>query len=537
LTGVLFLLVCPGLLGALQWSENPPAPLPDIKGNHAAGVIDDEIYVAGGGCLGGFCLLARNTAYRYSPAGDVWTELPPLRERRAFPASAVVGGRFYVIGGADVTGFPFIEAHTTIEEFDPAAGSWRTLSARIPAGMAMGCRAVVVGDLVYLIGGHGDSLTLTREIHVFDPAADTVVSYTGDSLPNPRSEGSAVAVGRTIYYFGGWLRDYGVATATALALELDTGVWRQDLPPMPRFAAATAAIADGIRIYVLGGWNGSDQAFPDVNLYDIAADSWSWDSDLGCVGAVAGLTPGRAGLTVHRAWDGTEERFHAVGGAAGNETELSCHEATEVDPMSQDVTPPDFNGPVAAIEARCPDPPAVELTWPPALDLQSPPVSYNIYRGRVAGFLPDAATRIVAGLADTRFVDTDVVCIDQDPRPYFYIVRAQDSAAPPNEDPNLDRIAINVLCNTPSPPPDVGARLFVGKTDLLEPVLDWSSYAAPPDLSHYRVYRRLDEAGDLYAHPLDQSVPATYTDTAPAGRILFYKVRAVIDCMGVESAD
>jgi len=212
------------------------------------------------------------------------------------------------------------------------------------------------------------------------------------------------------------------------------------------------------------------------------------------------------------------------------------HCVTNQQPVA-DLMPPTSGGPAAAVEASCPEPPTVELTWPPARELQSPPVRYDVYRGRDAGFLPDAASRLATGLADTRLVDTDVVCIDQDPRPYFYIVRARDSAAPPNEDANLDRIAVSVLCNPPPPPPDVGARLFVTKTDLLEPVLDWSSYAAPPDLGHYRVYRRLDEAGDLYSHPQDQCVPASWMDTAPDGRILFYKVRAVIDCMGVESTD
>lgn len=559
---VLTLLLClaPAGLCALEWVMNPPAQLPVPKGYHAAGVVEGRILVAGGGHIGSFSFASSDTVYRYDPAADAWTEMfCALPEKRGAPASVAVRvedppgsgtfeDRLFVFGGTDFGQWPFQEGVQTILAWDPdascgggggGAGGWLTMQANFPRSMALSSQAVEVDGLVYLVGGHdAEAFIPTDEILVYDPAADLLAGYSGELLPRPRTEGSAVAVGRKIYYFGGYRTDYGVPTSTSLALDLDAGTW-SPIASMPYPAAGTAAIADGDTIYVLGGWNGSDQGHAEVLAYDVASDTWSLDGALGCRDAT-GFPPvyeGRAGLTVHRADDGSEDRLYAVGGATGTSEELSCHESSPI-AVTQDTTPPDFAGLLAAFEPECPDPPRVELSWNPADETDSPPVTYNLHRSRDPAFLPDASNVVAQGVVATEWTDTGVLCWADDPRPYYYLVRARDSASPPNEDPNTERLEVSVLCDPPPAPPDLGPALRVGKTPDQVPRLDWSRYAAPASVVGYRVYRRIDDPRDLYgSSPYLEPAIDFAEDPDAAGRLLYYKVRALRDCLGIESAD
>ncbi|MBK9036771.1 MAG: hypothetical protein IPL61_36900 [Myxococcales bacterium] len=80
--------------GAAGWQ--PRAPMPTARGGCAAGVVDGELWCAGGEA--GTSALATVEAYAF--ATDTWRTLPPLPAPRAGTQGAVIAGALYIPGGA-----------------------------------------------------------------------------------------------------------------------------------------------------------------------------------------------------------------------------------------------------------------------------------------------------------------------------------------------------------------------------------------------------------------------------------------------------
>src|SRR5262249_7992489 len=88
----------------LSSSPYPAGPFPSLgtERNHAyAGVIDGKLYVAGGRAPGHEGNDGSNLAVTevYDPGADGWTRLEDLPTPRSGGASAVLGGKLYVMGG------------------------------------------------------------------------------------------------------------------------------------------------------------------------------------------------------------------------------------------------------------------------------------------------------------------------------------------------------------------------------------------------------------------------------------------------------
>ncbi|HEX5042801.1 MAG TPA: hypothetical protein VFV75_07830 [Candidatus Polarisedimenticolaceae bacterium] len=77
----------------------------------------------------------------------------------------------------------------------------------------------------------------------------------------------------------------------------------------------------------------------------------------------------------------------------------------------------------------------LRLTWAPATPACEGPVSYNVYRGDSAAFVPGTGNRIAEGVAEGAYVDSGAL---QDRVPAYYVVRAVDGASGV-EDGNLVR--------------------------------------------------------------------------------------------------
>ena len=125
------------------------AAAPTARNHALSGVIDGKLYVTGGRAPGHEGEDAENVTATevYDPATDGWTALAPLPTPRSGGASAVLGGKLYVLGG----GLPGDSISAVVERFDPAANAWERL-ADMPAAIT-GHRAVAVGDSLYVVGG------------------------------------------------------------------------------------------------------------------------------------------------------------------------------------------------------------------------------------------------------------------------------------------------------------------------------------------------------------------------------------------------
>ncbi len=106
-----------------------------------------------------------------------------------------------------------------------------------------------------------------------------------------------------------------------------------------------------------------------------------------------------------------------------------------------DVTPPTFGGLVSATDSITDG--AVYLSWNPATD-PSYPITYNIYMATTAGGQNFASPNYVT---DQTSIEVGGLITDQ---PYYFVVRAQDSAG--NEDANaVERSATPIIPDTTDP--------------------------------------------------------------------------------------
>ena len=105
--------------GGNTWSAL--APLLEARQEVGVGELLGRIYVAGGYRADGS---SATTVEVYDPATDRWTMAAPLPQGLNHPAAAVVGERFYVLGGDDGRG-----AVATNYEYDPRSNSWAAARA------------------------------------------------------------------------------------------------------------------------------------------------------------------------------------------------------------------------------------------------------------------------------------------------------------------------------------------------------------------------------------------------------------------------
>ena len=123
---------------ANQWTKKKPMALPS---HHVAfTTYRDKIYAFGGFVLpesGPPGWVPINNAWEYNPAADTWKALAPMPGKRGSALAAVAGEKIYVIGGAttipgskEPAVYP-THPHMsvgTVEEYDPAANTWRERS-------------------------------------------------------------------------------------------------------------------------------------------------------------------------------------------------------------------------------------------------------------------------------------------------------------------------------------------------------------------------------------------------------------------------
>src|SRR5258706_498151 len=133
------------------WRERASMPTPR---NHAAvGVVNGKIYVIGGRVGAAFISLASDVSLVevYDPATDTWgtpgARMPTTRSALAY---GVYNNRIYIAGGE----FQDPIQQTTFrsfEEYDPATNSWAILP---PMAIARhGVASAIIGNRFYAVGG------------------------------------------------------------------------------------------------------------------------------------------------------------------------------------------------------------------------------------------------------------------------------------------------------------------------------------------------------------------------------------------------
>jgi N-acetylneuraminic acid mutarotase len=215
------------------FSVGAPMPAGRDRGAGGIAVANGKIYVAGGVHDG------TTVAWFdvYDPATSTWTSLPDLPHRRDHFQAAVVGNRFWAIGGrisAAATRVGYNEA------FDLGSGTWTTGFAPLPT-LRAGFATAVFGSEIAVIGGEGGGATFD-EVEAYDTSSNTWRTLT--PMPTARHGIQAAMWNGAAYIAGGGTRmGGGGATAVHEVLTLTTGP-RPDA--MIRLASQTAFVGNDV---------------------------------------------------------------------------------------------------------------------------------------------------------------------------------------------------------------------------------------------------------------------------------------------------
>jgi N-acetylneuraminic acid mutarotase len=161
------------------WTEKASMPVATWAGN--TGVIQNKLYVLSS-CSGQEdCGTSTNLFFgSYDPVTDAWTSLPlpPSGSGHLHGGSAVIGGKFYVVGADGM------------EVYDPATNQWSSRAA-MPSPRSHFASAAVAAKLYAIAGLRSSDFTPVATTSVYDPATDS----WKDLAPAPRF-GSGLAAGR-----------------------------------------------------------------------------------------------------------------------------------------------------------------------------------------------------------------------------------------------------------------------------------------------------------------------------------------------------
>jgi len=249
-----------------QWAKKRPMRL---ASHHVAfATLNNKIYAFGGFTYpesGPPGWNAVNNAWEYDLAADEWKELAPMPTRRGAASAGVANGKIYVTGGANSlpgvneNGIHPARPHNvvaTVEEYDPAANSWKTVR---PLLLARNHHATVgVGDKIYVIGGRVGAAFISSAsnnvdlVEMYDPASDLWTPRA--RMPTARSAIGAAVYNNNILVAGGEGQDQRFLAAFKAVEAYDPALNRwQVLPSMPHPRHGLAVGAVGNRLYTVSG--------------------------------------------------------------------------------------------------------------------------------------------------------------------------------------------------------------------------------------------------------------------------------------------
>lgn len=222
-------------------------PLP--RAGYIAGVVGKTLAVAGGSYWEGDRKLWSDRTDFFDPARNEWRSGPALPARRSDAACVVLDDALYVFGGgADGA---IISSALRLRN-----GAWETLPYSLPAPRLYPV-AAAIGKTIYVLGGlskAGDYGSAEKTMW----ARERDVWKTLPPLPGPARFSQAVAAaGGKLYLFGGATMESGTLRNLDDAWEYDpkAGTWRE-LPRLPVARRAWWAVANSTRILLLGGYTG-----------------------------------------------------------------------------------------------------------------------------------------------------------------------------------------------------------------------------------------------------------------------------------------
>ena len=284
LTGVFLALLGSGGSTAqaqsCNWSSGPDMPSPGVRmvgvffpGNGKFYAMGGRAFDGGGGEF--------TSPLEYNPATDSWTTKAAL-----YPDNQVnnmgcgiltdAGTSYiYCVGGSEsasstVTGRVF--------RYNPLTDTISTVSARWPSGDSniLPGGFSVLNNKLYILGGFNVNVGMDDKIWEFTPPGTWVQKST--VLPQQLGYIPTTTIGSKIYTGGGSLWDInsGTLVDSNFSFVYDPAAnTLGNIASIPRATGETRALTFNGQMYVLGGGRVSPNPSNEVDIYDVASNSWS----------------------------------------------------------------------------------------------------------------------------------------------------------------------------------------------------------------------------------------------------------------------
>jgi N-acetylneuraminic acid mutarotase len=221
-----------------QWLHEAQLPGGGLNAP-AAAVVKGRIYLIGG--FNTTTNVPSSDVLVYDLARKSWSNAAPLPALRGGHAAAVLNGEIHVVGGGN--------SRSTIADhsvFDPANNQWRD-AAPLPRSEGSPALVEFHGKL-YAIGGRSGPADF-GDVYVYDSAADR---WSSGPAIEPRGTAGAVVYCGAIHLFGGESQAANTSLDDVFRLDFAQGRWEK-LAPMPHARNFARAVVFERGVYVVGG--------------------------------------------------------------------------------------------------------------------------------------------------------------------------------------------------------------------------------------------------------------------------------------------
>ncbi len=265
--------------------------MPTPRVGHQSCVIGGKIYVIGGANT------TEGPAFKtmevYDPVLDLWETKADMLTARANFAVCIVDGKILAIGGGESF---FWDPIISIEEYDPVSNVW-TYKTNLPRAR-MGLTACFINGKVYIIGGADGNEISFPQVDVYDPVLNSW-DTTAAHIPTPRFNLSSVVLNNKIYAIGGHVPPVFEGFSTVEEYNPVTNTWtaKTDLIQGRKYLSACVM---NDKIYVVGGSSGHTAGvdyLSSVEEYDPSTNTWIEKPNLPCI--LAGLSSAAVGQKIY----------------------------------------------------------------------------------------------------------------------------------------------------------------------------------------------------------------------------------------------
>ena len=335
-----------------QFSPTGSLSLP-LEGHSATLLGNGQVLIAGGGSTNSY----PTAAQLYDPVAGAFKPTGGMQERRFNPfATLLANGTVAVAGGS------FTEPLSSIEIYDPAAGTFSSKSTYMNAGRTGNTLTKLADGRFLFVGGLDDNNNPILNAEIFDPATNKF-TLTG-ALAAGRYWHTATLLGDGTVLVVGGLSDYQRTTIVSTAEIYNPVSGAFGLAPSNPIIARvnqTATMLPNGKVFIAGGtvaggnYNPPEMATASVEIFDPSAGTFT---------LAGNMTVPREGHTATLLSDGrvflAEGVFDTTAFSTG-----AMHAPDELyDPVSGSFTPvgaPEF---FAVGPNPQPLPPFDSLQWP-----------------------------------------------------------------------------------------------------------------------------------------------------------------------------